>query len=125
MDFPEVVKTEMKRNVEPFWWSLFGAGGAIAALILPVLLFLNGLAIPLGRIEAPSYDHLFTLVKLPLARLFLFVVISFSLFHWAHRFRFTLYDGLQLKHLDKLIALLCYGSAIIITIAAAYTILSI
>ena len=111
----------MKRTIEPFWWSLFGAGGVVAALFVPVLLFLNGLAIPLGWIEAPQYEGLLALVKAPWARLFLGVVISFSMFHWAHRFRFTLYDGLQLKHLNELIAVLCYGSAIVGTLAAVYT----
>ena len=111
----------MKKTIEPFLWSLFGAGGVVAALCLPVLLFLNGLAIPLGWIDAPNYEHVLTLVRHPLTRLFLFVVISFSLFHWAHRFRFTLYDGLQLKHLNQLIAVVCYGTAIIGTTASAYT----
>lgn len=115
----------MKKTFEPFWWSLFGAGGVVAALCLPMLLFLNGLAIPLGWIDAPNYEHLLTLVRYPLTRLFLFVVISFSLLHWAHRFRFTLYDGLQLKHLNQLIAVLCYGTAIIGTIASLYTLWSL
>ena len=111
----------MKRNIEPFWWGLFGAGGAVAALFIPVLLFLNGLAVPMGWVEAPRYANLLTLVIHPLTRVFVFVVVSFSLFHWAHRFRFTLYDGLQLKHLNELIAVLCYGSAIVGTLVAAYT----
>ena len=114
----------MKKTVEPFGWSLFGAGGTIAALFVPILLFLNGLAFPLGWIEPQSYEHMLTLVRFPLSRLFLFVVISFSLFHWAHRFRFTLYDGLQLKHLNILIAVLCYGSAIVGTLASVYTLWS-
>ena len=109
----------MKKSSEPFWWALFGAGGAIAALFMPVLLFLNGLAIPLGWIEAPRYEDLLMLVQRPLTRLFLFVLISLSLFHWAHRFRYTLYDGLQLKHLEQLIVVLCYGSAIVVTVVAA------
>ena len=111
----------MKRTVEPFWWSLFGAGGVLSALFVPVLLLLNGLAIPLGWIEPPQYEGLLALVKTPWARLFLGVVISFSMFHWAHRFRFTLYDGLQLKHLNELIAVLCYGSATVGTFVAVYT----
>ena len=111
----------MKRTIEPFWWALFGAGGTIAAFFIPVLVLLNGLAIPLGWIDVPSYQNLLSLVKHPLARLFLFAVISLSLFHWAHRFRFTLYDGLQLKHLNKLIAVLCYGSAILGTLAAVFS----
>ncbi|HEY5564380.1 MAG TPA: hypothetical protein VIL33_02240 [Rhodothermia bacterium] len=44
------------------------------------------------------------------------------MFHWAHRFRFTLYDGLQLKHLESLILILTYGSAIVTVIFAGITI---
>jgi fumarate reductase subunit D len=113
----------MKRNSDPFWWGLFGAGGAISALFLPALLFLNGLAIPLGWIASPRYSALLTLVKHPFTRLFLFGLISLSLFHWAHRFRYTLYDGLQVKHL-KLVAIICYGSAILVTLVAGYTLWS-
>jgi fumarate reductase subunit D len=110
----------MKKNIDPFWWGLFGAGGAISAISIPVLLFLNGLAIPLGWIEPPAYENLLTLVKHPLTRLFLFALISLSLLHWAHRFRFTLYDGLQVKHLNELIAFLCYGTAITVIFVAGY-----
>ena len=92
----------------------------MSALFLPVLIFINGLAIPLGWIETPGYAGMFALVKHPLTRLFLFALVSLSLFHWAHRFRFTLYDGLQVKHLNELIAVLCYGSATAVTVLAAY-----
>jgi fumarate reductase subunit D len=53
-------------------------------------------------------------------RLYLLVLISLPLFHWAHRFRYTLYDGLQLKHLTTLIAVLCYGAALVGTAMTAY-----
>jgi fumarate reductase subunit D len=53
----------------------------------------------------------------------LFVLCTLSLFHWAHRFRYTLYDGLQIKHLNEVINLLCYGGAIVGSIAAAYLML--
>jgi fumarate reductase subunit D len=115
----------MKKTSEPFWWALFSAGGMIAALFIPIHVFLNGLAIPFGWIEAPQYENILTLVRHPLTRLYLFGLISLSFFHWAHRFRFTLYDGLQLKHLHQLIAVLCYGSAIVGTLAAGYILLSI
>jgi fumarate reductase subunit D len=42
------------------------------------------------------------------------------MFHWAHRFRHTLYDGLQIKHLNEVLALLTYGAAVIGSAAAAY-----
>ncbi len=103
------------RPITPFLWALFGAGGTIAALLFPIHLFLIGLAFPLGWLEPPSYDVLRALVKHPVARLYLFVLIAFPLVHWAHRFRYTLYDGLQLKHLFALIAVLCYGAALVAT----------
>ncbi len=109
-----------KRSNEPFLWSLFSSGGMIAALMVPVLLFLFGLAFPLGWIEAPGYESLLALARHPLARLALFAVCSLSLFHGAHRFRFTLYDGLQIKHLNELIAVFCYGGALVGTALAAY-----
>ena len=56
----------------------------------------------------------------PLARLFLLVLVTLCLFHWAHRFRYTLYDGLQLYHLNLLIATITYGIATLLTVAAAY-----
>ena len=41
------------------------------------------------------------------------------LVHGAHRFRYTLYDGLQIKHLNEVINTVCYGGAIAGTIAGA------
>lgn len=109
-----------KRSNEPFLWSLFSSGGMIAALVFPILLFLFGLAFPLGWLDAPSYKGLLALVRHPLARLALFGLCSLPLFHGAHRFRFTLYDGLQIKHLTGVIIVLCYGSAVAGAILAGY-----
>jgi len=100
-------------------------GGTVAAFLIPVHLFLFGLAFPLGWIKGPSYDSLLVLVRHPLARVYLFALISLPLFHWAHRFRYTLYDGLKLKHLTELIAVLCYGSALAGAAVAAYTLWSV
>jgi fumarate reductase subunit D len=88
--------------------------------VIPVHLFLLGLAFPLGWIPAPGYEHLHALVRLPLARLYVFALCFLALFHWAHRFRYTLYDGLQIKHLNELIFSCCYGGAILGTVWAAY-----
>lgn len=111
----------MKFHTEPFWWSLFGAGGAISALFLPVLLVIFGIAIPLEWVVVPSYDYLYALIEPTIVRLALVAIISLSIFHWAHRFRFTLYEGLQLHRYNLLIAILCYGSAIGITIFTIYS----
>ena len=108
------------RSVTPLLWTLFSAGGTLAALLYPVHVFLTGLAFPLGILEPPSPDALARLLAHPLTRLYLFALIALPLVHWAHRFRYTLYDGLQLKHLFALVAVLCYGAALLGAAAAGY-----
>jgi len=110
----------MSRPKTPLLWFLFSVVGTVAALFIPVHLFLMGLAFPLGWLRAPDYHSVLALMRHPLARLYVFVLISFPLFHWAHRFRYTLYDGLKLKHLTALIAVICYGSALVGSVAAGY-----
>ena len=110
----------MIERLTPLLWLVFSAGGTLAALFFPILVLLLGLAFPLGWIEAPRHEALHALVAHPLVRLFLFALVSLPLFHWAHRFRYTLYDGLQLKHLTALVAVLCYGTALLGSALAAY-----
>jgi fumarate reductase subunit D len=109
-----------RKPIEPFLWGLFSAGGALAALFIPVHLFLQYLAFPLGWLPAPGYEHMLALLRHPLVRVYLFALCSLPLFHWAHRFRYTLYDGLQIKHITELINLFCYGGAIAGTALAGY-----
>ena len=111
----------MTGRFTPFMWALFSVGGTIAAFLFPVHLFLTGVAFPLGWLAPPSYDAFRALVQHPVTRLYLFVMIALPLFHWAHRFRYTLYDGLQLYHLTNFIAVLCYGAALGGSAFAAYT----
>lgn len=109
-----------KRSNEPFFWLLFSAGGVVSAMLMPIHLLLFGFAFPLGWLEAPDYEHLRALAAHPISRVYLVVFCALPLFHWAHRFRFTLYDGLQIKHLNELINVFCYGGAILGTAVAAY-----
>ena len=111
-----------KRSNEPFFWLLFSGGGMLAALLMPALALLLCFALPLGWVEGPSHAELASKFGHPLVKLALFAIITLSLFHWAHRFRFTLYDGLQLSHLYGLIATVSYGSATALTLVAAYLI---
>jgi len=46
-----------------------------------------------------------------------------SLFHWAHRFKYTLFDGLQLHRLHGPINAFCYGGVLLGSAAAAYLLL--
>ncbi len=114
-------------RIEPLLWLLFSAGGVVAALLLPVAaVFLFGAGVPArlalaaqlrapARRAAPSRSP----------ALALFVLCVLSLFHWAHRFRYTLYDGLQIKHLNEMINAVCYGGAIVGSLVAAYLLLTL
>jgi fumarate reductase subunit D len=108
-----------KRSLEPLLWLLFSAGGVLAALLIPVLLLLFGVAFPLGWLSPPNYDRVLGALGHPVSRVVLFLLCMLALFHWAHRFRYTLYDGLQIKHLNEVINVLCYGGAVVGSVIAA------
>ncbi len=110
----------MGRPTEPFFWALFSAGGTLAALLFPALVFVLWIAGPLGWVEAPEPALLLALVRPWPARIIVLALVSLALFHWAHRFRYTLYDGLQLHHLYGLIAIICYGGAAALTLVTAW-----
>jgi len=111
-----------RRPWSPLLWALFSVGGTTAALLYPVHLLLTGFAFPFGWLPLRDHEALLGLARHPIARLYLLVLIAVPLFHWAHRFRYTLYDGLQLKHLARPIAVLCYGAATVGTVLAAYAV---
>ena len=110
----------IKRHPEPLLWMLFSAGGMISGMLMPALLLMFGIAFPLGWVTAPTYGQIAALLGSPLTRLVLFSLLALSFFHWAHRFRHTLYDGLQIKHLNEVIAVASYGAAIVGSGMAAY-----
>lgn len=110
----------MHRSVEPLWWLLFAIGGTLAAFLTPIHILIGGIGLAAGWARAAfAYDHIHALVSHPLARLYLFVLISLSLLHWAHRFRYTLAEGLHLKTSWLPVSLACYGAAVLGTILAA------
>ena len=110
----------IRRHPEPLLWMLFSAGGVLSGMLMPILILLFGVAVPFGWLEPPSRDHMVAVLGNPLAQLLLLGLFVLSLFHWAHRFRHTLYDGLQIKHLNEVIALLSYGAAVVGSVTTAY-----
>ena len=108
-----------RRSPEPILWMLFSSGGMVAALMVPILLFLFGIAFPLGLLSPPDHAYLLDVLRNPITRLVLFGLCVLALFHWAHRFRYTLYDGLQLKRFAVPIVVLCYGGAVAGSVIAA------
>ena len=116
-----VGSVKMAKSNEPIWWSLFSAGGMVAAMIFPILIIITGILVPFGLAsdDPLNFERIHTVVtQNNYVKILFFIVISLPLFHWAHRFRFTLVDG-GLKSISTLISILCYGGAIAGTIASA------
>jgi fumarate reductase subunit D len=107
-----------KRRIEPLVWLMFSGGGVMAAVFLPVLAFLFALAIPLGWVARPDHEHLLAVVGNEVTVVVLLGMFVMMLVHSAHRFRYTLYDGLQVKR-KLATAALCYGAAFVCSVAAA------
>jgi fumarate reductase subunit D len=108
-----------EKTMEPLWWGLFSAGGVVAAFLVPIHIILVGFAVPLGwTTDAGS------LYRIWWVKLYLFVLIVLPLYHWAHRFYFTLNDT-GFKSISKLLAVLCYGGAIVGTFVTAWILLKI
>lgn len=110
----------MAKSNEPIWWSLFSAGGVVAAIFLPITVVLTGIAVPAGWISAAGLHEL---VGHPLGRFYLFLLISLPMFHWAHRFRYVAVD-LGLKGLGGFLPFFCYTAAILGTITAGFFLVS-
>lgn len=102
----------MSRTREPLAWSLFAVGGMLAALFLPAIVLVAFVASPLGWFGPVGHAGWMEWYSSPAFRLGLTLFVPVILLHAAHRFRYTLYDGLQLYHLDRLISWCTYGLAL-------------
>jgi fumarate reductase subunit D len=107
----------MAKSNKPIFWSLFAAGGTLAAFLAPVLALLFLLA-ALGH--APhllDYSQLHAFAANGFGKLVAFGIIALFLWHAAHRLRVTLHDfGVRR---DGVVALVVYGVAAIGTVLAA------
>ena len=117
----------MKRSHEPIFWSLFGVGGMLAALIGPALVFITGIAVPAGLLLLPadtlSYRHMLAFSTNWIGKLFLLAVIALFMWHAAHRIAILLHDfGV---HAVTLVKVVCYGLAFAATVVAAYVLLGL
>ncbi|HEY4998644.1 MAG TPA: fumarate reductase subunit FrdD [Usitatibacter sp.] len=116
----------MKRSSQPFFWLLFGAGGMLSALIGAMLVFVTGVAAPLGLgvpADLLSYPNALALARGIPGKLFLFVVVTLFLWHAAHRIYHSLHDlGIPPGALAQAA---CYGVALAGTLAAAVALLAV
>lgn len=115
-----------KRSNAPIFWGLFGAGGMLAALVGPMLVFITGIAVPMGLLlpsGTMSYPKMLAFAQNFIGKGFIFVVIALFLWHAGHRIFHSLHEigihgGLGAK-------LLCYGTAFVGTMVAAAVLLGI
>jgi fumarate reductase subunit D len=116
----------MKRSNAPIFWSLFGAGGVLSALLGPVLVYITGVAVPTGAgilPQALAYGRVLAFAQSLHGKVFLFAVIAFFLWHAAHRIYHCLHDfGVRPGMATKV---LLYGSAGAGSVAAAWILLAI
>jgi fumarate reductase subunit D len=113
-------------RLEAMAWALFSAGGFASALLIPVHVAILGVAFAAGWLpdDALSYQRMSRLVGNPLTKLYLLALVSLPLFHWAHRFRFAVHHQFGI-HWRRLVAVVCYGTAIAGTILTAVVLVRI
>jgi len=116
----------MKRSDEPIFWALFGAGGMLAALVGPVLIFVTGIAVPLGFLlpqRTMSYGAMLAFTRNPVGKAAVLAVISLFLFHGCHRMVHSLHVlGFRTGPTARIAF---YGFAILGTVIAALLLLRI
>ena len=116
----------MKRSNEPIFWSLFGAGGVLSALVGPVLILVTGVLVPAGiwlPSDTMSYDRMQVFVGNWFGKLAIVAVISLFLWHGMHRVYHGLHDlGIHART-GAMVA--CYGVALLGTVLAVWLALSI
>jgi fumarate reductase subunit D len=116
----------MKRSNAPIFWALFGAGGMLSALFGAMLVFITGVAAPLGWLlpaDAMSYPRVLAFAQHGAGKGALLVVMALFAWHAAHRLFHSLHDiGV---HTGVLARLACYGSALGVTLIAAWRLLVI
>ncbi|MEE2658544.1 MAG: fumarate reductase subunit FrdD [Candidatus Latescibacterota bacterium] len=115
-----------KDTTEPFWWGMFSAGGVVAALFIPIHIFIDGLAVPLGLMDGRQvgFERMHALVAHPALKVYLFVLIVMPLYHAAHRIRFSLYE-LGMREFRISMGVLCYGGALAATAGATYVLMKV
>lgn len=116
----------IKRSNKPVFWALFGGGGMLSALIGPMLIFITGIAVPMGFLlpaDALHYDRMLAFARNPVGKLAILAVISLFLFHGCHRMYHCLHDfGV---HVSPALKAAFHGFAIIGTLLALYLLFSI
>ena len=113
-----------RRSPEPFLWLLFSAGGVVAALLIPVLLFLFGLAIPLGWLTAPDHEHLLAVLRPSRSPGWSSSESAYCRCSTGRSGSGTPSTTDCSSRVQRLIIVICYGGAVAGSIISAYLLLS-
>ncbi len=108
----------MRRSDEPIYWGLFGAGGVVTAMLLPIIVLITGILVPIGILPADtlSYEKMHGLATYWWGAPILLAIIVLPIFHGMHRIYHGLHDlGI---HTTRLHHYLCYGFAFFVSAAA-------
>jgi fumarate reductase subunit D len=120
------VVAAVKRSNAPIFWLLFGAGGTLAALLGTVLVFITGIAVPLGWLlphELMAYPRMLALAQHWAGKGVILAIVALFAWHAAHRIFHSLHDlGIPTGMLAKA---LCYGGALLITLVGAASLASL
>lgn len=120
------MKAGLKRSNAPIFWGLFGAGGMLSALFGPMLVFITGIAVPLGLLlpaDTMSYPKMLAFAQNFIGKAFIFAIIALFLWHAAHRIFHSLHEiGIHGGLFAKLV---CYGVALVSTVIAAVVLLGL
>lgn len=119
------MKSSLKRSHEPIFWLLFGAGGMLSALIGAMLVLITAFAVPLGLLPADafSYANMLAFAQNLFGKAFILAVVALFFWHAVHRIFHSLHDvGI---HAGTGARVLCYGTALVGTLLAAWALWTI
>jgi succinate dehydrogenase subunit D len=121
-----MVGDAVKRSNAPVFWALFGAGGMLAALIAPMLVFITGIAVPTGFLlpaDALGYEHVLALAKNGFGKVALLAVVSLLMWHGGLRMYHSLHHlGFHSRTGAKVVI---FGIALLATVICAWALIAI
>jgi fumarate reductase subunit D len=113
-----------KPSAKAIPWFLFAAGGTVLSFILPVMIFVTGIAPALGLFsDALSYETMSAFVGNWLIKLIVLGVVTLACWHAAHRLRVCAHDfGIRA---DGVVAVVLYGLAALGTLLSLIAVVRI
>ena len=113
------------KHNEPFFWLMFGGGGVMSSMILPVFVLITGILVPLGLLPEGtlSYQNAMTVLGNGWVQLFVWAVISLTAWHAMHRIVHGMHDlGFLLTNGIRFVG---YGIEMLVTVLLGYYFLAI